>query len=272
MPKMVAERRYCVFCDNPVASKEHIWSKWMHPLLEGNKAGYDRRTITRWRDGNEEITGPVGKPGNVADIRVRAVCKFCNNGWMNRQEQLVRPFFGPMIKGDQITIEPDQLQALAVWCAIKFIVMEHSEIATALTPKNDRVSLRELSKIPEYFNIYVGNHNSKSFSGSIRHSHTMALSTEGPKPPLDNTERNIQTITLLMGRLFIHLNAASVDGFEIEGAYWISRIWDECRIWPNPNCSFVWPHRPLLSDDGLAMVGNTLDTLLKSRKTVWLDA
>jgi hypothetical protein len=270
-PKMAATRRVCIFCDDPVTSKEHIWSRWMHPLLDGNKSGYNRQTITRWRDGKEEIAGPVGKPGNVSDIQVRAVCKTCNNGWMNRQEQLVRPFFEPMIKGEKIVLEPEQLGALAVWCAIKFIVMEHSAIETALTPRDERLKLREEGKIPEYFRIYIGNHNSKSFSASVRHSHTMALSAVGPKPELNGTDRNIQTITLLMGRLFIHLNAARVDGFEIEQAYWISRVWDECRIWPDANCSLAWPHRPLVSDNGLGLIGNTLDTLLTSGKATWMD-
>lgn len=270
-PKIAAARKVCIFCDNPVTSKEHIWSKWMHPLLDGNKFGYNRQTITRWPDHKEHISGPLGKPGNVSDIQVRAVCKTCNNGWMNRQEQLVRPFFEPMIKGENTLLNSEQLRELSVWCAIKFIVMEHSAIGTAVTPRDARLKLREEGKIPEYFRIYTGNHNSKSLSGAVRHSHTISLSAVGPKPDLNGTDKNIQTITLLMGRLFIHLNAARVDGFEIEKAFWISRVWDECRIWPNANCSLTWPRRPLLSDTGLAMIANTLDTLFTSGKVTWLD-
>lgn len=270
-PRITATRKVCIFCDNPVSSKEHIWSKWMHPLLDGNKSGYNRQIITRRHDRKEDISGPLGKPGNVSDIQVRAVCKTCNNGWMNRQEQLVRPYLEPMIKGENIVLNSEQLGALAVWCAIKFIVMEHSASATAVTPRDARLKLRKEGRIPEFFRIYIGSHNSKTLSGAFRHSHTFAFSALGPKPDLNDTDRNIQTITLLMGRLFIHLNAARVDGFEIEKVFWISRVWDECRIWPNANCSPAWPHRPLLSDAGLAMIANTLDTILTSGKVTWLD-
>lgn len=78
-----------------------------------------------------------------------------------------------------------------------------------------------------------------------------------------------------MGRLFIHLNAARVDGFEIERTYVISRVWNECRLWPTPNTALTWPHRPLLDNSGLFMVGNTLGTILEghkaSGKLIWLD-
>lgn len=269
-------RRQCIFCDAPVGSKEHIWSQWMHDLLEPSPQGkYNRHTITRWPDGREETTGPTGKPGSVFDIQVRAVCGDCNTGWMNRREGEVRPFLEPMIKGEPITLTSQQVEVLAKWCAHKFIVMEHSERGTSLTPIRDRVALRENGIIPDYFRIYVGNHASKHRSGSVRHSHTMALSAEGPPTPVDGTARNVQTISLLMGRLFIHLNAARLDAFEIESSYFITRVWDECRIWPAANASLRGPHRPLLDDTGLSMVGNSLDTIIKGHKAAgkafWLD-
>ena len=93
---------------------------------------------------------------------------------------------------------------------------------------------------------------------------------------MDGTAKNIQTISLLMGRLFIHLNAARIDGFEIESTYFIPRVWAECRIWPRANSSLTWPHRPLLDDAGLSMVGNALDTIISEHKAVgkmvWLDS
>lgn len=271
-------RRQCIFCDNFVDSKEHIWSEWMHDILEGQPdAKYNRHTVTRWADGREETTGPTGKPGNIFNIQVRSVCRDCNNGWMNRAEGAVKPFLRIMIAGEPISIDSEQMGALARWCAHKFIVMEHAAAETSVTPRCDRVALRDRGVIPPYFRIYVGNHASKHRFGSTRHSHSMARSlANGPVPPLDGTTRNIQTITILMGRLFIHLNAARVDGFEIESTNFISRVWDECRIWPSPNSSLVWPHRPLLDDAGLSMVSNTLETIFSvgkaTGKITWLDS
>lgn len=265
-------RRQCIFCENPVNSKEHIWSRWMHDLLEGKPTDkYDRQTLTRSPDGTEEMTGPTGKPGNVLTIQVRAVCRECNHGWMNTKEQEVRPFLEPMIKGDPVSISPQQMELLAQWCAQKFIVMEHAARDTSLTPFADRRALKEEGKIPSYFKIYVGNHLSKSRSGSIRHSHTLALSPKGPVPPLDGTSRNIQTISLIMGRLFVHLNAARIDNFTIEKVYFISRIWNECRIWPDANSTLYWPHRPAPDNEGLFKISNALAAIGESPKVFWID-
>ena len=155
------------------------------------------------------------------------------------------------------------------------MVMEHSTLQTAVTPRSERLALKEHGAIPKHFRIYVANHNSKHKSGAVRNSHTVALSTDGPSPPLDGTDKNAQTISLLIGKLFIHLNSVRLNGLDIESRYFISRVWDECRIWPDPNCSLSWPHRPLLDDKGLFKVGNALETLVSAHmgagKAVWID-
>ncbi len=244
----------------------------MHSFLADGHAqrNYNRHTISRKPDGTEELSGPTGKPGGVFDIQVREVCRPCNQGWMNDREQGVRPFLEPMLKGDPITTTPEQMARLAQWCAQKFIVMEHASRGTSLTPRPDREALRIAGQIPPYFRIYMGNHLSKSRSASRRDSLTLSLSAAGPVPPLNGMYRNIQTISLIIGKLFIHLNAARVDGFDFESTYFVSRVWDECRIWPDPNSSHSWPHRPLLDNSGLSTMSSGIELISKDKKTKWL--
>ena len=265
-------RKKCIFCSNPVDSKEHLWSVWMHRHLgQPIATRHNRHTITKWPDGREDTNGPTNRTGGAFTIQVRAVCSSCNSGWMNRAEGRVRPFLRDMIEGNPVTLSATQIEDLAYWCAIKFIVLEHASDDTSITPRRDRVAFRESGKIPSYFRIYVGNHASKYRSGLRRSSRCMALSHEGPKPPLVGTAKNIQTTTILMGKLFIHLNAARVDNFEIERAYIVARVWDECRVWPIVPATRKWPHRPLLDDAGLSMIAHTLETLFSASNTIWLD-
>lgn len=260
-------RKNCIFCDDFVDSKEHVWSKWMHYLLRTTKNGkYNRRTTTRTPDGLTSTSGPLEKSGEVFNIQVRAVCKKCNNGWMSQLESQVRPFLESMIVGKVTIISPEQQLSLARWCAQKFIVMEHASNNAALTPKFDRIALKNQSKIPQYFRIYAGNHISKCKSATIRHSHTLSLSLDDPMPSLDGMDRNIQTISIIMGRLFFHLNAARINNFSIEENFVIPRIWNECRIWPNPNSKIIWPHRPFLDESGLSLMGDSLNEFIKSSK------
>lgn len=265
-------RRTCIFCNNYVDSKEHVWPTWMHELLDGNPMGkYNRQTINRHPSGAEEVSGPTGKPGNVFNIQVRAVCRQCNNGWMSIKEGEVKPFLELMVAGTPVTITSAQVELLAKWCALKFIVMEHSSVGTSLTPLSDRIAFKENGDIPPYFRIYVGNHLSKARSAAARHSHTLSLSPNGPVPPLDGTNRNIQTISIILGRIFIHINAARIDGFSIEDNYFVTRIWDECRIWPDPNCALSWPHRPAPDNEGLFAISNALQAISSSPNVKWSE-
>ena len=269
---MSKPRRQCIFCDNPVDSKEHLWSEWMHPLIGDEPSSkHNRHTITKWRDGREQMEGPSDRSGGAIKIQIRAVCRSCNSGWMNRIEGGVRPFLDEMILGNPITLNQNQITVLAKWCAMKFIVMEHAQRDTAVTPDQDRRALKENGMIPAFFRIYVGNHASEARSGLLRSSHCIATTAEGPNPPLIGTTKNIETTTMLVGRIFIHLNAARLENFEIEHAFSVSRVWDECRIWPTPPIARKWPHRPLLSDDGLFTIAGALDAIRSSPKTTWVN-
>jgi hypothetical protein len=265
-------RQKCIFCDNHADSKEHLWPEWMHPHIgTAITDRHNRHTITRWPDGREQTDGPTDRMGGVVTVKIRAVCATCNNGWMNRIEGSVRPFLDQMVLGEPVVLNAAQIEALVRWCALKLITMEHAGTDVAVTPKSDRIAFKDAGVIPPYFNIYVGNHASANRSGLRRSSRCMALSPEGPKPPLNGTTKNIQTTTIILGRIFVHLNAARVDGFKIEDAYFVSRVWDECRIWPNSPKARRWPHRPLLDDDGLSMIARSLDTIFSRDNTTWLD-
>jgi hypothetical protein len=73
-----------------------------------------------------------------------------------------------------------------------------------------------------------------------------------------------------MGRLFLHLNAARSSEIQIEESIYITRVWDECRIWPNPNAALAWPHRPLLSNEGLADLSHVLDDIVDANASRWI--
>lgn len=232
--------RLCNFCDNPANSKEHVWSTWMHGLLKtGPALGYNNPIVTSFPDGTTTTSGPTNKPGSVFNIRIRAVCSTCNTGWMNRIEGKVKPFLTYMITGDPITINSEQMLFLSRWCALKFIVLEHSKVGESVTPRSDRIAFRENGTIPPYFHIYAGNHTSQTRSGAVRHAGTFSLTDERPPASLDGSGPNTQTISIILGRLFLHLNATRVGGFKIEDDTNIIPIWDRCRIWPDANASLT---------------------------------
>lgn len=270
---MSKPQRQCIFCENQVNSKEHFWSEWMHPLLpQLPDPTHTRKTHDfHPRVGHLE-RGRSGRPGGAHTIKIRAVCKDCNNGWMNRLERDARPFLTPLIEGTPIALDFIQMSIIARWIALKCIVAEHSSGNADLTPRQDRIAFRENGTIPEYFRIYVANHN---LSGITFVRHSLCLAVNGPEidPPLMGARKTIQTITFLLGRIVVHLNAARIKNYTIESRYRTTpiNVWDHCRLWPIQHHEAVWPRRPILDATSVVSISNALATIVSAGDITWGD-
>jgi hypothetical protein len=99
------------FCGSSAAkiSNEHAWPNWIRPLLPAKVS-----TIVGTRPSKK----PINFPGRYDDmgVRVNAVCKPCNEGWMERLETEVRSFLTPMIRdGSETMLSREQQFTLARW-------------------------------------------------------------------------------------------------------------------------------------------------------------
>jgi hypothetical protein len=268
---MSRPQKQCIFCSNPANSKEHFWSEWMHGILPQPPDPRHNRILREFHPKvGTHVSGPKGRPGGIETIKIRVVCDACNNGWMNRAEHAARPFLRPLIKGTPVELNATEMTAVARWIALKCIVAEHAD-GRELTPKVDRFALRERGTIPEYFRIYLINHNLAKGTGYMRHSLGISLSGPPTDPPAWGTPKNIQTISFFLGRIFVHLNAARIDDYSIESRYLLPEIWGQCRIWPFQHLRLRWPRRPLLDAAGIATVSSALQRIVEASEIIWHD-
>lgn len=210
------------------------------------------------------------RPASILSKKIRAPCQDCNSGWMNRTEATARPFLEKMIAGDAVHLLPINQLAVAKWIAMKVMVAEHADRELAVTTPGEKRLFMETGQIPGYFRIYVGSHVSKSDTGYVRASTTASLF--GPiiaLPSLDGMRRNVEQVTFLMGRLFVHVNAARLDGFFIEDRILIPIVHDEMRIWPLQHPAFKFPRGPILSDFELGQVSDSWNAIANSERTIW---
>jgi hypothetical protein len=90
------DNRICIFCDATGASvkitREHTFSNWINQVLTRDVIGPDIScacaSIMRGPQAGAVNTWPATE---AASHTHRAVCKTCNNGWMNDLEIAVRP-------------------------------------------------------------------------------------------------------------------------------------------------------------------------------------
>jgi hypothetical protein len=269
---MSRPQKQCIFCDNPANSKEHFWPEWMHELLPQLPDPRHNRKIHEYHPkvGHTE-SGVEHRPGGVHTIKLRVLCNDCNTVWGRGLEEEVRPLLTPLIEGTPVALDHSQMAVIARWITLKCILGEHASPNRSMTPEADRFAFRKNGTIPEYFRIYVINHNVTHGIGFKRHSLGLSLTGPPSDPPEWGTPKNVQTISFLLGRILVHLNASRIENYTIESRYRTVpiNVWDCCRIWPFQHHEMVWPRRPLLDLGGIESVSGALEIALSGATIHW---
>ena len=263
--------RKCIFCQlNNANSREHFYPEWMHDLLPmGSDGKYSGEIInqhpkTRVVSRHDRRT----KPGELYTKKIKVVCQRCNNGWMSGLEIAVQPLLTPIIKGESATFDRKDLEIIAQWATLKALVCEHDTPSTAVTPQEDRTAFMEMLTIPAYFNIYLLNHSCPTRIGYVRTSHTVSLTRDGPLPPLEGRQKNTQQISVILGSVMLHINAARLDGFRIEDFLTMPAIMSR-RIWPPNIAPLTWPSAPILTNDQMQALAYSIERISEQPNVKW---
>ena len=117
IPRAAQQARRCLFCghgnDVRVMTREDVWPEWTRKFTIAKSTATEWRYSlgTAWR----QRTNLVGRAPRV---RISAVCRPCNGGWMSRLETAVIPVLKPLILGQPAMLSASDQQTLATW-AIK---------------------------------------------------------------------------------------------------------------------------------------------------------
>lgn len=137
--------RECIFCGGrEKINREHVWPEWILKLVEP-----------------EKIRGFIGHNTNLEihrELKIRSVCKTCNEGWMSELETASIPLIGPLIEDKSKFIGIPQRRSIAVW-SIKTSMMMDSTTASAsplFYTREERYNLKTSSAIPPRTNVWLG--------------------------------------------------------------------------------------------------------------------
>lgn len=111
--------------------------------------------------------------------------------------------------------------------------------------------------MPSYFNIFISGHSIDHNSAWVRHSWTMAFSPSDPTPSMDGRQRNSQSISFVIGPIFIYVLNVRLVGFVPDKYFKFGEI---KNIWPSKMNFLRWPQKPLtkLETDVLAYMSHEL--------------
>lgn len=242
----------------------------MAPLLPtGTQLG--EKVISNHPIHGESIDREVSRPAEMTTRKMRVVCATCNSGWLNRLEAAARPHLTKMVQGKRFMLSPDDQLAVARWCAAKVMMAEHGPSIEPVTPPADRAAMSQELKIPDYFRIYLGAHSCAAQLGYIRRTSTVSLARNGrwPIPKLEGMRRNVQQVSFLIGKAFVHVNAARVQDFAIEDRFKFPIVHQHMRFWPPTGNRRKWPGEAALTFDQLRVLSNSWEIVTRSKGVAW---
>src|SRR5437879_9065718 len=85
---------------------EHLWSAWIGRVLGKSKYA------CRQRGADGSILKQWTRPG--LDMKPKAVCRECNNGWMSKLENSAKPAMADMIvNGTRASLDSSKIELIA---------------------------------------------------------------------------------------------------------------------------------------------------------------
>jgi len=139
--------RQCLFCSNNANSKEHAWPNWILRMRKDKNWGPIRRTVE----------GLPVKITASAEVKIKAVCQPCNNGWMSGLETENKSLIGGLLNDLSLPLDTSQQTSLARWTLKTAMVLD------AVTKERNRFytrteceNLHLNSVIPDRTTIWVG--------------------------------------------------------------------------------------------------------------------
>src|SRR4051794_31155713 len=107
----------CVFCGGTPVTREHILPFWLREAVGGGGSATHLRLVgdTMGIARADSVAYGEGREAAEADVVVRAVCRVCNNGWLNDLDHDVAPLIIPLIRNENRPISEGDRLTLARW-------------------------------------------------------------------------------------------------------------------------------------------------------------
>jgi hypothetical protein len=120
---------------------EDAWPTWITEQFPSARPAPFRSE----RLGHQRREWPARRP----ELRVKQVCRTCNNGWMSRLETSARPYLQPLLTGTPAILDYLAQSSIAVWAVKTAMVIEGLELASQRRySQKERTAFAQFMVIP----------------------------------------------------------------------------------------------------------------------------
>jgi hypothetical protein len=139
--------RFCIFCGNPAETKEDAWPSWLMKKFPTKVNGIMEGQI---EEGNLLHYKKI-RP----QLKVKFVCKKCNNGWMSQLEDKVKLILEPIFNKKPILISTEEQSILSTWALKTTMVLETIHHTRRFYLPSERAYLMNKHQPPENTYIWI---------------------------------------------------------------------------------------------------------------------
>jgi hypothetical protein len=157
-----AADRGCVFCGNRPLTKEHFLPAWLESYIDAGGEMYVEESdidpdghVRRDAFGRPKMRRGVRKQPPLRRT-AKEVCASCNNGWMSRLEQEVKPLLIEFLARRPVSTGGSQQQALTRWMIKTAMIRAVWDSRNHLFSQDDLDDIRSGRRIPPGWLVFVG--------------------------------------------------------------------------------------------------------------------
>ncbi len=203
------------------------------------------RTIRATRQGGKPLDFSTDK----IELRLKAVCHVCNQGWMSDLETRAEPILTPMINAVPTTLDRASQQLVATWAVKTAMVLEHTLSHDVYWSGDERAEFaRPPHAIPGETVVWIS-----AYQGSQLALFRGGLGSVGSilsREPLADSTR----ATIVIGSLVLQVESNRY----LKTTGRVAVVWPPAHstkaewIWPIQHEQVPWPTAEALTDSQLA--------------------
>lgn len=253
-------RNVCSFCGGGKLSREHVWPEWAANILP-RSSGHTYFKLSQGPNIPPKQEWATDRQGPITNTRLKVVCRDCNSGWMNRQEERARPHLTGLLQGRAVFVDRKIRDAISCWVTMKLMVLDRSPASGRVFLDEELQAFRSTLVPPETLQIWLLACGDGDWRTAYRAMERSASNT--PEKPAFHMP-NVKLATWGIGELLV------VALYQRQVAVRLKLHADAAKkIWPHPELAPFWPPERRLTAGEAEEVANAIRLLDAQKNVRW---
>lgn len=222
-----------------MSTVEDVWPLWLMTRFPGSDTARTYGEVGKRSLGDWPTVNPR--------LRVKRLCRNCNNGWMSRLENVAKPLFNSILEEQLVVIDPSDQFTFSCWAVKTAMVLETIDSnRTWFYDETERRLMCQTQAIPQRTSVWIAK--------CVDHPNIYSVAKDLKTSPNDAAVCAFVT-TMGFGSIALQVVSLKVPATILPKAkvtYDVSDgPWDQTlvQVWPASRNPLPWPPKYGLRDE-----------------------